>query len=817
MAIFNIKTQTSSNVSTALWNTGNNRDNLQINNNKFFTPTEICDLKFSLDETCNIKNSKTFYVKHSVIFTSDRSYINSNSASLKLNNYAILMRSQLLSKNMREGNFNFYTGSFDFGSISYITKYFYLEQKISSIFYVNFFNLSKQLPELSEILSLYDPISQDLTKQYSFVVSSDFLGENVEDNLNLIANEYANKFNGTILNTTTAIKTFSINFNKNTLYSAIYFSQNDSRIENSFQNGYVQKFKWTGRYKNTPSQCYNLNSECSDSDNQWPRTLCPYKFDSDSNLFVLKTVDDIVSELPNCWSNPTLGKTEILQWLYNVRPCRFDSKPSFVYTQLSRLCHGDLPLDRAYPGRTKPRNKLKASGGTCDEIKDPVYVYVVDEPIGDINISHNQFEGRLKTFYGPLIVKDTIGYFDHGVKVASVVAGADCGVTRKPELISVGVLTPQGGSYELVARGISRVIQDKIDNPDRKIIINLSLGGIQTSSEQNIMEYAISEAINKGIIVVVAAGNDDIDARFVSPARMSTVITVGSTVIVAQCSVTSASNIGCLKVTARGVGNPGHFMDKKTSFSNFGPAVDIYATGRNVIAAAPNTKRRKNLKARVSGTSFSCPLVAGVTAETVRHMENLPNDQTAQEIVKNIIIGYSHGGDNGISGLWGYETDYGIINLFPHRQDNNRILQNPYQNCEGYDVINNFDDPSDCEPNIANELSIDQQPQLNDQENAIQINTKYIYGTTSFIKKLSVPDIGIAWQSRPSLSENFETFAYGASIPVDLVPINAIQIRVLISYPGVSGIDWNITENSLSSNFISWPIVTETPTETPFS
>jgi hypothetical protein len=808
MAIFNIKSQSSSNVNTASWDTGNDRDHLQINNNRFSVSNEICDLKYSLDETCNNKNSKTFYVQHSVINTSDRSYINSNSASLKPNNYAILMRSQLLSKNMREGKFNFYTGSFDFGSISYITKYFYVEQKISSIFYVNFFSLPKQSLELSEILSLYDPISQDLTKQYSFVVSPDFLGENAEENLNVIANEYANKFNGKILDVLVPIQAFAIDFSKNSIEDAISFSQNDTRIQNNFQNGHVQKAKWTGRYKNKPSKCFNLNYQCFDSDDKWPRTLCPFK--TDGNRYYKKTVNEIISELPSCWSNPTRKAKEVYDWLRSAsRICHFQSKPSFVYTQLSRLCTGDLPLDRSYPGRTKPRNKLKSQGGTCNELKDPVYAYIVDEPIGNINISHNQFEGRLNTFYGPIRVIDFYGYFKHGVQVASVLAGADCGVTRKPELVSVGVLAGGWGSYKTVAKGISRVIQDKINYPDRKMIINLSLGGI-TTAEDNIMEHAIREAINLGIIVVVAAGNNNLDARLITPARMGEVITVGATVIVGQCGQ-SISSIGCFQATAQGVGNPGNFMDMKTRFSNFGPAVDIYATGQFVIAANPNTIRLRHRKTRVSGTSFSCPLAAGVTAETVRHMENLPNDQTAQEIVKNIIIGHSHGGDNGVAGQWGYQTNYGIINLYPYRDDNNRILQNPYQNCEGDDVINDFDDESDCEPNIPNNLIIEEQPKLNDQGDAIQINAKYVYGTASSIKTVNVPDIGMAWQSRPSLSENFETFAYGASIPIDLVPINAIQIRLLISYPGVTGIGWDINNNSLSSNIVDWPINVEPP------
>jgi subtilisin family serine protease len=105
-------------------------------------------------------------------------------------------------------------------------------------------------------------------------------------------------------------------------------------------------------------------------------------------------------------------------------------------------------------------------------------------------------------------------------------------------------------------------------------------------------------AVNMGIHVVTAAGNEDSDACNVSPASASPgtpVITVGST----------------------------NRQDRLSSFSNWGTCVDILAPGEDVVAASHkgDTQATQN-----SGTSFSCPTVAGVMA---LHLGNNVNQGVA--------------------------------------------------------------------------------------------------------------------------------------------------------------------------------------------
>jgi subtilisin family serine protease len=73
----------------------------------------------------------------------------------------------------------------------------------------------------------------------------------------------------------------------------------------------------------------------------------------------------------------------------------------------------------------------------------------------------------------------------------------------------------------------------------------MSLGG----SKSSLINDAVASAINIGLVVVTSAGNDAFDACNKSPASVSTAITVAST----------------------------ENDDSRSSFSNYGSCVDIFA------------------------------------------------------------------------------------------------------------------------------------------------------------------------------------------------------------------------------------------------
>jgi len=112
----------------------------------------------------------------------------------------------------------------------------------------------------------------------------------------------------------------------------------------------------------------------------------------------------------------------------------------------------------------------------------------------------------------------------HGTKVAGIIAanGNTLGVAPNAKILAYKVSEDgEGVSSELISGAIKKAIEDEAD------IINISLGVNRTNSK---IDTAVNYALDKGIFVVTAAGNDGPKLKTIgSPGRNFESLTVGAT------------------------------------------------------------------------------------------------------------------------------------------------------------------------------------------------------------------------------------------------------------------------------------------------
>ena len=222
--------------------------------------------------------------------------------------------------------------------------------------------------------------------------------------------------------------------------------------------------------------------------------------------------------------------------------------------------------------RIDQRNRPLSATYTYNFTGAGVRVYVIDT---GIRTSHTQFGGRASNVFDALGGNgaDCNG---HGTHVSGTVGGSTYGVAKGALLRGVRVLDCNGsGSTSGVIAGVDWVRVNHI-NP---AVANMSLGGgISTA-----LDTAVNNLSNSGVTIAVAAGNSNANACNSSPARAANAITVGSTTT----------------------------TDARSSFSNFGTCVDLFAPGSGILSAWFSSD---TATATLSGTSMASPHVAGVAA-----------------------------------------------------------------------------------------------------------------------------------------------------------------------------------------------------------
>ncbi|MEU5695242.1 S8 family serine peptidase [Actinosynnema sp. NPDC020468] len=227
---------------------------------------------------------------------------------------------------------------------------------------------------------------------------------------------------------------------------------------------------------------------------------------------------------------------------------------------LDRVDQRDTAVDRKY--------EYNATG-------EGVTVYSVDS---GVRVTHQDFEGRARSGHDFLDKdEDASDCNGHGTHTAGTAVGKTYGVAKKAKLVALRVLgCDNNGPDSLLGDAVEWITANGV----KPAVVNISIGQFETG----IGDEQIRASIRAGFVYAVAAGNNNgASACDYSPARVAEAITVASI-------------------------DQG---DRRSSFSNTGSCVDIYAPGGNITSLSNSSD---TATAGNSGTSMATPHVTGAAA-----------------------------------------------------------------------------------------------------------------------------------------------------------------------------------------------------------
>lgn len=262
-----------------------------------------------------------------------------------------------------------------------------------------------------------------------------------------------------------------------------------------------------------------------------------------------------------------------------------------------------------------------------------INVAVIDTGVDDVD--HESLSGKYVAGVdctGPTNIEinpDDASAYDvfHGTHVAGIAMGSGgasgdyVGVAPSAGLVDVRVLNEKGeGTSESVIRGIEWCIANK-DEHDTKIL-NLSLGTDSNSNGGDAQSQAVNVAVEQGLVVVAAVGNNGEDGFITSPGAADGAISVGA-------------------LFDHNTVNRGN--DAVASYSNRGPRLDdedldlydelkpdVSAPGTYIWSAKGSNGVASNEYHQLSGTSMATPQVAGIVALMLQANPNLMPEEVKQ-------------------------------------------------------------------------------------------------------------------------------------------------------------------------------------------
>ncbi len=300
------------------------------------------------------------------------------------------------------------------------------------------------------------------------------------------------------------------------------------------------------------------------------------------NAVILKA--NSAAEIAGLKNHPEVATVEAETFIPSPKPIH-GFKPSIVARTMRHADEFQLtvenPIDDALPifaeGPKTPWGIMAVHAGAAwsgSQAGANARVLILDTGIDpehqDLKANFEQGKNFFEGESGVADPKDFIDKEGHGTHVSGTIAASFnaktgfTGVAPKAKILMGRVCGKEGCSNIAISEGINWGIEQHVD------VISMSLGGPFGSTSH---EMATKNAEDAGVVVVAASGNGG-NAAVSFPAAYPTVTAVGAIDI----------NL------------------KKTSFSQWGPELDIVAPGSAVVSSVPRGSGRDSIvKVAVAG------------------------------------------------------------------------------------------------------------------------------------------------------------------------------------------------------------------------
>jgi len=286
-----------------------------------------------------------------------------------------------------------------------------------------------------------------------------------------------------------------------------------------------------------------------------------------------------------------------------------------------------------YKGASSIERAIEEKQQNNNENKN-IYIGIVDTGALDhedvLFNSGQNFTDELNREYGFLDISENNGTqctSGHGLQVAGVIAALRDNNVGVSGIVNANLVAARvadvdcsTGLVEIEQADIANAIVwlsggsiTGMDDIKQSVdIINLSIAGKQVCSA--VLQAAVNYATSNGRIVITSAGNADENVSDYAPSNCNDVIIVANNDNEANKSPTS----------------------------NYGEKITLSALGQNIKTTAV-TSTYGSTYATVSGTSFSAPVISGVTGLLKEKYPNSINQSTAKYLLQEGVT--EHGDD----------------------------------------------------------------------------------------------------------------------------------------------------------------------------